>query len=79
MDEINDVTPDIKNKCICPKCPTFPSKYPDERLYCGVGNSKSKIDYWGCICPTCPVAHSHALIGGYYCSRGKAQKSNGKK
>jgi glutamate synthase domain-containing protein 2 len=63
-------TPEAREKCICPGCPSFPDgEGRDEILYCSTGASLRDIDPRGCICMGCPVYDDCHLKGLYFCDK----------
>lgn len=72
-------TSENRKKCLCPRCPSYPSACKGEVLYCGLGPSKCDIvgetaesmKARGCLCPTCPVYFENKLKELYYCDKEK--------
>jgi methylamine---glutamate N-methyltransferase subunit C len=60
-----------REKCLCPKCPSYPKDCGGENLYCSgeVGHSRCDINPRGCICPGCLVWNENKLKEIYYCTR----------
>lgn len=65
-----------REKCICTRCPSYPSECKGEILYCGTLASKCDIDAKGCICSVCPVYAQYKLNGLYFCDKETVGKSN---
>ncbi len=62
-------THENRKKCLCPKCPSFPSDCRGEVLYCGLGKSSCDINAKGCLCPGCLVYSENKLDALYYCTK----------
>ena len=61
-------TPENRNKCHCPYCPSYPKNSDDEVIYCSTGPSRCEIQVEGCICHTCPLYYQYNLQDIYYCN-----------
>lgn len=61
-----------RNKCLCPKCPSFPEDCSGEILYCAAGKSRCGISAKSCICDGCPVYFEYGLDKLYYCDKKEA-------
>lgn len=74
--EENDELKDLRQKCICPRCPTYNDcmRKGYELLYCMAGKSPCKVERYGCVCGSCPVSKSRGFFGMYFCLSGKAIK-----
>jgi len=69
-----DISGDLRQMCICLRCPTHSEcmKKANELLYCMEGKSSCKLERYGCICGMCPVQKIKAFDGVYFCVTGKA-------
>jgi hypothetical protein len=69
-----DVYGDLRQKCICARCPTYNdcARKGEELLYCLDGKTACKLERYGCICGTCPVEKLEGFTGVYFCVAGKA-------
>ncbi|MDO8592677.1 MAG: glutamate synthase-related protein [bacterium] len=68
-------SPANRNKCLCPKCPSFPEGCSGEILYCAAGKSACVINAKGCICDSCPIYFEYGLNQLYYCDKTEAGAS----
>jgi glutamate synthase domain-containing protein 2 len=67
-------TPETRNMCICPQCPSFPrGACRGEILYCGTGASACEITPLDCICTGCPVYDEYRLKPIYFCDKQEIQ------
>jgi len=71
---------DLRQKCICARCPTYDecTREGKELLFCMEGKSGCKLQKYGCICGMCPVQKSLGFSGMYFCMSGKAALGGGK-
>lgn len=68
---IRDAVPDSKEnkqKCYCPKCPSYPHDYNGDLLFCGKNASNCDINAQGCLCYNCSIYFEYGLKGLYYCA-----------
>jgi len=68
--KLEEMLPEVKEKCICKTCPTFVAE--EENVgFCHPFISKSEIiiEERGCNCPQCPVYKMKEMKNGYYCTR----------
>lgn len=65
-----------KEKCICPKCPSYPRDCKRELLYCAGISSKCDINVQGCNCPICPVYAESELKELYFCDKKEVGESD---
>ncbi|HNT60626.1 MAG TPA: DUF2769 domain-containing protein [Candidatus Bilamarchaeaceae archaeon] len=70
-----DTIGNLRNSCICSKCPSFLecARHTKETFYCFEGKSNCLHDRYGCICMQCPVPKAKSFSGGYFCLSGKAK------
>jgi methylamine---glutamate N-methyltransferase subunit C len=61
-------TPENRNECLCPDCPSYPHTCGGENLYCSVGFSACNIGAKGCLCPGCSVYERYSLGKIYFCN-----------
>lgn len=67
-----DNIPGNRDRCMCPKCPSYPHTCTPEILFCGTGHSLGDIRAQGCLCPACPVYREYALRTLYFCDKADA-------
>ena len=80
-------TSDNREKCICPKCPTYSDCMKDkgEVLFCAKGKTGCEIEEDECICEDCPIDKEYKLsarldlmekkilkMNQFYCMKGPA-------
>ncbi|MGZ8898287.1 MAG: DUF2769 domain-containing protein, partial [Halobacteriota archaeon] len=61
---IRNAVPDSKEnkqKCYCPKCPSYPHDYDGDLLFCGTNASNCDINAQGCLCHNCPIYFEYGL------------------
>jgi methylamine---glutamate N-methyltransferase subunit C len=61
-------TPENRNECLCPDCPSYPHTCGGENLYCSGGFSACDIAAKGCLCPGCTVYERYSLKKIYFCN-----------
>jgi glutamate synthase domain-containing protein 2 len=64
-----DDTPGNRDRCICPKCPSYPGPSLPGILFCGTGHSRDDVSVRGCLCPACPVYREYVLQTVYFCDK----------
>jgi glutamate synthase domain-containing protein 2 len=69
-------TPENREKCLCPKCPSYPYDCKGEILYCARGRSICDIKAKGCNCSICPVYNENKLARLYFCDKEEVGASN---
>ncbi len=71
MEDLEKKLPMVKEKCICPTCPSYVAG-ETEVGFCHplVGKSERITERKGCDCPTCPIYKMLGLKRGYYCIQG---------
>jgi len=60
-----------KQKCVCPRCPSYPGGCKGELLYCAGVSSDCNIAVRGCNCPICLVYAENKLKELYFCGKEK--------
>lgn len=68
---------DLREDCICHKCPTYNNctRESKELLYCLVGSSDCPIHKRKCLCPIhCPIYKKYNFKNSFYCSLDKKNK-----
>ena len=75
-EKIVPYTPENRDKCLCPTCPTLNEcmRNKDERLFCSRGKITCEIERKGCLCGECPIESEYMLTDFYYCYFGAAKK-----
>ncbi len=62
---------DVREKCICASCPSYPGDDPVS--YCARGKSSKSIQRITCTCPGCPVWEEYGLTMTYFCADGREE------
>jgi hypothetical protein len=80
FEPINDNEQQMVDQCICSSCPSYargaPTTEPQEKGYCGHGESNLEVKKNGCLCPSCEIYKKNKWIGWYFCITGRAEAAS---
>jgi glutamate synthase domain-containing protein 2 len=72
-----DDSPENRERCICPKCPTYARGCETTTAFCAAGHTHCDISAMGCICTACPVYREYRLEKLYFCDKAEIDEAGG--